>query len=148
MQIETMVRELWDRELIAKVPRTYSRGVDRRDWALVRSCFSEDCYVDGSRASAPIDDYLAGLIPGVEYFPVTMHYMGNQMVEVEGDSGYVESYCVAFHWKSAEQPGGDHPQNLVVGVRYHDTMKRVGDKWIIARRKVDPDWRNGPYPPM
>ena len=36
MQIETMVRELWDRENIAKVPRAYSRGVDRRDWALGR----------------------------------------------------------------------------------------------------------------
>ena len=61
MQIETMVRELWDREHIAKVPRAYSRGVDRRDWALVRACFSEDCFVDGSRASAPIDDYLAAI---------------------------------------------------------------------------------------
>ena len=73
MQIETMVRELWDRDNIAKVPRAYSRGVDRRDWALVRACFADDAYVDGSRASAPIDEYLAGLIPGVEHFPVTMH---------------------------------------------------------------------------
>lgn len=145
MQIETMVRELWDRENIAKVPRAYSRGVDRRDWALVRACFAEDCYVDGSRASAPIDEYLAGLIPGVEYFPVTMHYMGNQMVDVDGDTGFVESYCVAYHWKS-DQAGGEHPGNLVVGVRYHDSMVRAGDRWVISRRRVDPDWRTGPYP--
>ena len=147
MQIETMVRELWDRENIAKVPRSYSRGVDRRDWALVRACFAEDAYVDGSRASAPIDEYLAGLIPGVEYFPVTMHYMGNQMVDVDGDTGFVESYCVAFHWKSG-QAGGEHPENLIVGVRYHDSVVRSGDRWIIARRRVDPDWRSGPYPAM
>jgi hypothetical protein len=113
----------------------------------VRACFSDDCYVDGSRASAPIDEYLAGLIPGVEYFPVTMHYMGNQMVDVDGDTGFVESYCVAFHWKS-EQAGGEHPENLIVGVRYHDSMVRAGDKWVISRRRVDPDWRSGPYPAM
>jgi hypothetical protein len=52
---------------------------------------------------------------------------------------------VAFHWKS-EQAGGEHPENLIVGVRYHDTMVRAGDKWIISRRRVDPDWRSGPYP--
>ena len=37
MQIETMVRELWDREHIAKVPRAYSRGVDRRVHTLARN---------------------------------------------------------------------------------------------------------------
>lgn len=138
---------LWDREQIADLPRKYSRGVDTRDWALVRSCFSDDCYVDGSRASAPIDDYFKGLQPGVEYFPRTMHNMSNQLVTVDGDTGHVESYCVAYHWKNAEQPGGDHPENLIVGVRYHDDVKRVGDTWKISRRRVSPDWRTGPYPP-
>jgi hypothetical protein len=147
MAIEAMVQELWDRDRIARVPKTYSRGVDRRDWELVRSCFADDAFVDGSRSSAPIADYIRTLIPGVEYFPVTMHYMGNQLVEVTGDTGFVESYCVAYHWKDADQPGGEHPLNCIVGVRYHDSMVRDGDRWLIARRRVSPDWRRGPYPP-
>ena len=51
MDLEAMVRELWDRDRIARIPRRYSRGIDRRDWDLVRSCFAADAFVDGSRAS-------------------------------------------------------------------------------------------------
>ena len=74
-----------------------------------------------------------------------MHFMGNQLVEVNGDTGFVETYAVAFHWKH-ETAGTDHPENLVVGVRYHDTMARDGDDWVITHRHVDPDWRVGAYP--
>jgi hypothetical protein len=141
-----MVRELWDRDRIARVPLTYARGVDRRDWALVRSCFTSDAFIDGSRKTASVDEYLADLIPGVEYFPTTMHFMGNQLVEVDGDTGSIETYAVAFHWM-AEQAGAQDPANLVVGVRYHDHVVRTGEGWLIDRRHVDPDWRVGPYPP-
>jgi hypothetical protein len=145
MELEKMVQELWDRDRIAAVPLTYARGIDRRDWDLVRSCFTDDCFVEGSRASAPIEEYLADLRPGVEAFPTTMHFMGNQLVEVDGDTGRVETYAVAFHW-AAERAGADDPANLVVGVRYQDSMVRTADGWRIANRHVDPDWRAGSYP--
>jgi len=35
-----------------------------------------------------------------------------------------------------------------VGVRYHDTLVRDGDDWLISFRHVDPDWRVGIYPPV
>jgi hypothetical protein len=145
MDVTQMVQELWDRDRIKALPVTYARGVDRRDWGLVRSCFTDDCFVEGSRAAAPIEEYLADLRPGVEHFPTTMHFMGNQLVEVAGDEGRVETYAVAFHW-AAEQAGADDPANLVVGVRYHDSVVRTGAGWLIARRHVDPDRRSGPYP--
>ena len=140
-----MVQELWDRDRIAAVPLAYARGIDRRDWDLVRSCFMPDAFIEGSRATASLDEYLAQLRPGVETYPTTMHFMGNQLVEVDGDEGRVETYAVAFHW-AAEQAGADDPANLVVGVRYHDTLVRTPDGWRIARRHVDPDWRSGRYP--
>lgn len=142
---EARLQELWDRDRLARIPRFYSRGIDRRDWDLVRSCFTVDAMVEGSRSTAPIADYLVDLQAGVEYFPTTMHFMGNQLVEVDGDNGEVETYAVAFHWK-AERAGADDPANLVVGVRYHDKLVRVGDGWKIAFRHVDPDWRVGEYP--
>jgi 3-phenylpropionate/cinnamic acid dioxygenase small subunit len=145
MDVTQMVQELWDRDRIKALPVTYARGVDRRDWDLVRSCFTDDCFVEGSRAAAPIEEYLADLRPGVEQFPTTMHFMGNQLVDVAADEGQVETYAVAFHWAAA-QAGADDPANLVVGVRYHDSVVRTGAGWLIARRHVDPDWRSGPYP--
>jgi hypothetical protein len=142
---EAKVQELWDRDRIARLPRTYAKGVDTRNWDLVRACFAKDAFIEGSRATASLNEYLADLIPGVEYFPTTMHFMGNQYVDVDGDTGEVETYAVAFHWK-AEQAGAQDEANLVVGVRYHDSVVRDGEGWLIARRHVDPDWRVGPYP--
>jgi len=145
-RLQQMVQELWDRDQIARVPRRYSRGIDRRDWDLVQSCFAPDAQVEGSRATAPITEYIAQLRPGVEHFGTTMHFMGNQLVTVDGDRGEVETYAVAFHWKGSPA-GSDDPANLVVGVRYHDTVVRVqDDHWVITHRHVDPDWRVGPYP--
>ncbi len=145
VDLEAMIRELKDRDQIARLIRTYAHGVDRRDWDLVRSCFADDAQAAGSRATAAIEPYLAEVRPGVEYYPTTMHFMGNQLVEVDADTAQVETYAVAYHWKG-EPAGTDHPENLVVGVRYHDTLGRHGDGWLITKRRVDPDWRSGPYP--
>jgi len=134
------VRELWDRALVTDVPLRYARGVDRRDWELVRSCFSADAFVDGTRATGPVDDYLAELRPAVERWVSTMHVMANQLVTVEGDAASVETYAVAFHW-AASPAGTPDPHNLIVGVRYHDELARNGDRWEITRRVVSGDWQ-------
>ena len=135
-----MVQELWDRDRISRVAHTYARGVDRRDWALVRSCFADDAYVDGTSARGAVDAYLAELRPAVERFIATMHVMANQLIDVDGDRGHMETYAVAFHW--AVEPAGDpNPANLTVGVRYQDDLVRRGDGWVITRRVVSGDWR-------
>jgi hypothetical protein len=144
-ELEAMVRELRDRDEIGRLIRTYAHGVDRRDWSLVRSCFADDAEAQGSRSTGPIEPYLAALRPGVEFYPTTMHFMGNQLIELDGDTAHVETYAVAYHWKD-EVAGTDHPENLVVGVRYLDTLQRRDEGWRITRRQVAPDWRTGPYP--
>ena len=138
--LDDRVQELWDRDRIARLPLRYARGVDRRDWALVRSCFADDATVAGTRSSGPVDAYLDELRPGVERFASTMHVMANQLVEVRGDRGEIETYAVAFHW-AVEPAGASHPDNLVVGVRYHDAVRRAGDGWVIERRRVSGDWQ-------
>ena len=66
-----------------------------------------------------------------------MHFMGNQLIELDGDTAHVETYAVAYHWKD-EVAGTDHPENLVVGVRYLDTRATTQ-----RRRGASPDarWR-------
>ena len=34
----------------------------------------------------------------------------------------------------------------MIGVRYHNTMARRDDGWVITKRQADPDWHTGPYP--
>lgn len=140
------IAALADRSHVGDVPLRYAQGVDRRDWELVRSCFSTDAYVQGSRTTAPLDAYLGILRPAVERYPTTMHFMGNQLVELDGDVARIETYAVAFHF-AGNSPNTSHPDDLVVGVRYHDTVERRDRSWKITHRQVDADWqRGGPDP--
>lgn len=141
MDSDTTVQWLRDRELIREVPQRYAFGVDRRDFAIVRACFTDDCYVSGSRNAAPIEEYLATLEPGVRHYPSTLHFMGNQYVDVEpgADTGHVETYAVAYHMP-------DDGNDLVMGVRYCDDVRRVGDGWLICARTAVPQWVRGDFP--
>lgn len=140
------VQELADRRAVADVVLSYATAVDRRDWEAVRACFEEGAVVEGTVHQAPLEPYLRSLVDGVEHFGSTMHFMGNQLVSVDGDLAEVETYAVAFHWMG-EQPGADDDGNLVVGVRYLDTLARSADGWRIRRRRVTSEWRRGAYPP-
>jgi hypothetical protein len=140
---------LWAERCLRRVPLRYLTGIDQRDWGLVRACFADDAYVKGSRNVGPLADYLPPLFAGVEYYPSTMHFAGTQVVEVneDGKSGHVDTYAIAFHW-CGDTPGAEHPENLVMGVRYHDDIKEIDGEWRITYRATDPDWKRGPYPPV
>ncbi len=136
------IRWLKDRELIRELPQRYAYGIDTRDWSLVRAQFADDCRVEGNMGEAPIEPYLERLRPGVEAYPATMHFMGNQYVRIEADSGHVETYAVAYHMEADDSPIED----LVLGVRYCDDVARTPDGWRIRRRRVLNQWRRGPMP--
>ena len=142
MSLEDEIRWLRDREQIRELPQRYAYGIDTRDWELVRAQFARDCIVEGNLGEAAIEPYLERLRPGVEAYPATMHFMGNQYVRVEGEAGHVETYAVAYHMEADGSPIDD----LVMGVRYCDNVTRTADGWRISRRRVINQWRRGPMP--
>jgi len=135
-----IVRALWDREQIIGLTRRYARGVDRRDWDLVRSLFTDDAVIQGSVSGGPVDEYLATIRTAVEKYPSTMHALSNHEVDLDGDRAQAQTYAVAFHW-AVEPAGTADSGNLVAGVRYLDDLVRVGDGWAIQHRQVSGEWR-------
>ncbi len=140
--LASQIRWLRDRELIRELPQIYAYGIDTRDFDLVASVFHKDCRVSGTLRTDAIAPYLKLLEPGVRQYPATMHFMGNQYVRVDGDSGHVETYAVAYHIEADDSPIDD----LVLGVRYQDDVVRVGEEWKISRRNVIKQWHRGPLP--
>ena len=136
------VRWLRDRELIKELPQRYAYGIDTDDWELVASVFHPDCHVQGTLREDRIDAYLEALEPGVKQYHATLHFMGNQYVDVQEDRGRVETYAVAYHIEAEDSPYED----LVMGVRYQDDVIRTADGWQIHRRKVVNQWHRGPLP--
>jgi hypothetical protein len=143
-ELAKTVQWLADREAIRQLPQDYAHGLDVRDWAAARAPFSDDCYVKGSISENPIDPYFEALTPGVAVYQATMHFMGNQYVSLEpgADEGFVETYAVAYHME--DPANGRH--DLVMAVRYCDTVARRDGVWKIVNRRAIPHWVRGPLP--
>jgi SnoaL-like domain len=134
--MDDAIAHLLDERAAKRVMLRYARGVDDRDWDQVRSCFAPEASVQGTGFSGARDEYLERLLPGVERYGVTMHTIGNQLVELDGDSARTETDLVARHFGDAE--GRD--EELVIGVRYLDRLRRDGDDWVIVHREVRRLW--------
>ena len=103
---------LRDREVIKGLYDRYAYGVDSIDMALVRSVFHPDCVVVGTMEEGSLDDYLDGLAEGLAPYAATMHFKGNQYVELNGDEAFTETWVLGHHIEAADSPI-DH---LVLGV--------------------------------
>ena len=77
-------------------------------------------------------------IRGVGHFHTTMHMMGNQFVEVDGDRGSVDSYAMLTHHRDGRD--GEVLKLDVSGSRYVERVERRDDRWTITRRGGDPTW--------
>ncbi|MCA9512242.1 MAG: nuclear transport factor 2 family protein, partial [Myxococcales bacterium] len=124
----------------ADVLMRYARGVDRCAPELVRSTYHADAYDDHGGYQGDADGFVAWVKPTVmDAFDVTMHELGNMLIEVDGDRAFAETYAIAHH-VGARAPA---PADLVMGVRYVDRLERRGGEgaeWRIAHRAMSFEW--------
>jgi hypothetical protein len=140
--LEGTVQWLRDRELIRNLYRRYAFGVDSIDFELVRSVFHPDCHVVGTAEEGDLDGYLAGIEEALQQWDATMHFVGNQYIEIDGNTGHVESWVVGYHMEADDSP----LEHLVLGLRYQDDLVRVDDDWKIMRRETAKQWHTGHFP--
>lgn len=139
------IDELLDQQAVRDVLIRYTRGIDRMDSELVRSCYHPDAHDDHGAFRGGREEFVAWYQEALAFFERTMHFVGNQLVEVDGDVAQAESYCVAYHRRAAtaDEPASD----LVIGLRYCDRLERRDGEWRIANRVCAMDWsRIDPVP--
>jgi hypothetical protein len=132
--MDDAVQQLVDRRDIEDLVHRYAFAIDARDWAAIDELFLPDAYVSGTTSQARYPEYIAALRPTVEQYHTTMHFLGNQLSRVEGDTGHVDTYAVAFHL-------GEGTPEIVVGVCYRDDVARIDGRWRITGRAVTGLWR-------
>ena len=130
--------ELVDRELIRDLVQRYARGVDRRDFDLVRSCYHPDAIDEHGPYRGGVDGFIEFLSEQLARWSVTQHVIGNSLIEFEGDRAHVETYAVAYH-RTLSTPGRP-VRDLTAGCRYVDVMEKRDDRWGIVHRVVVMDW--------
>ena len=115
---------------VAEVLVRYASGIDRRDWARFRTCFTDDCDADyGSIGVWHGADAITAWMQAVhDQCGHTMHRITNQDVTSNGDGVSARSYVEAIVMG---------PDNLA-GVRadgyYDDELVNTEDGWKINRR--------------
>jgi hypothetical protein len=132
-----MDADLPHKQEIAEVVLRYCRGVDRLDFDLVRSCYHPDGIDHHTGFEGDADSYVAWLRTGLPRFDGTMHLVGNQLIEVDGDDALSETYGTAHHWGA---PLDDPGLNFTSGFRYVDRMARRDGDWRIAERWAVREW--------
>jgi ketosteroid isomerase-like protein len=143
---ETAMQRVLDEAAIRDVVNRYCRGIDRRQFDMVRSCYHPDATDDHGGFKGGVEAFIAMCTENLKRYERTMHFMGNLHIEVDGDQATSEAYTIAFHRLSAkgDKPARDH----VVGFRYVDNFERRLGEWKIARRVCVFEWtRTDPVPP-
>jgi ketosteroid isomerase-like protein len=136
--LESQVRWLLDREQIRAVMMDYCRGVDRRDYDLIRSAYFEDAFDDHGNFTGSREAVVEKVSRDPEGMIVdsSMHHVGNIRIELNGDSAQVESSFVAY----STQLVGDREHLTMRAGRYLDRFECRQGQWGIARRIVADDW--------
>jgi hypothetical protein len=120
---------LLDRAEIHDLMMQYALGVDLRDYDRIRKCFASPFRASyGSREFTDADE-LIEFISGVEHFPSTTHFLGTQLIDVDGDDAWAETYSLVTH-----RPNDDPASDWVAAGQYVDRLVRECGRWRIAER--------------
>jgi hypothetical protein len=128
---------LWAKHEISDAMLHYCRGIDRSDEQLIRSAYHEDAYDDHGFGGGHSGWEMAAAYGGEKSpYKAAQHFIGNMLIEVEGDSASSETYFVALH--RFEHEGTDY--DFIIAGRYVDQWERRGGPFKIARRTLVWDW--------
>ncbi|KQH81228.1 MULTISPECIES: nuclear transport factor 2 family protein [Mycobacterium] len=120
-----------DRDDISDLLVRYATGIDRRDWSLFRTVFTEDCQLDYGEIGAwsgvdAVTDFMEKVHAMAGH---TLHRLTNQAIDVDGDNAVARTYVDALIMAADNTSG-------VNGIGfYDDEMVRTRQGWRIARRR-------------
>lgn len=145
------LNEIASKIAISEILARYCRGIDRCDLATLQSAFWSDATADYGTGDVGAQQWCIDVIAALKTMERTQHSISNVLIELEGDSASVETYCRAYH--EVKTPGG--MREMMVGGRYLDRFSRREGIWrIVARRYVmdfnqngisTSEWKEGLY---
>lgn len=121
-----------DKDQIAAVLTQYATGIDQRDWALFRNCFTEDCRCDYSpMGSWPDRESITRYMVRSHSGP-SLHRLSNLSIDITGDKASSRTYVDAL---VTGPKGIGGAQTLGY---YDDSWRRCDDGWKITARHFVP----------
>ena len=139
---------------IIEVSHDYAAGIDRRDWNLYGTCFTDPCRFDFSsfsgRPAADLsrDSWVDNVRRTNGSFDATQHQMTNHIVSL---AGRTRATCItelrAQHWfseRSMEIMGHAGEVNFCeLGGHYTNVLEFDGERWRISECSLTVRWQTG-----
>jgi hypothetical protein len=147
MTIHTTIspRDAADRLAIRELVDAYARCADRRDARGQMALFTEDTrflvfmdyFCDQPTQELHGRESLAPVFDNLNSYAVTMHFNGQSTIDVDGDRGSGESYCLAHHLTIGEDGARSM---MVASIRYLDQFVKQAGRWLFAERRLMVNW--------
>jgi len=142
------IEEMAAREEIRDVLHRYCKGIDRRNWALVRSCFADDhvhrhsTFAGSAEAFIGFASVVLGTIPATHHSISNVHFaFAENGLSVETEANFVAYHLIeAGHTEGTPVPTGGKATDWIVAGRYCDRLEKRGGQWIIVQRQAWHDW--------
>ena len=147
---EADLQLLLDRAAISDVVYGYATGLDRRDWRLYRSIFTDEIEMDfesvGIRAGVyAADKWVRDAKRLFLGFAATQHTSSNHVHDVCGDEATCVSNMQAEHFVESEPGEEPPPEGLrwTIGGYYENSLIRSAEGWQLCRVKLNVTWSQG-----
>jgi ferredoxin len=132
------LRRLVDRQQISEVLYRYASSVDYKDFATLRSLFTDDAHgVYKTVADLTGADEIVKWIDGMTADKSWQHH---KLTVYHIDfTGPDEASTLTYH--TSHQTGADDDSMVTLIVaRYRDRLRRVGGTWKITEKIMEPGW--------
>lgn len=144
MTPEQQTNSLADRAEVSDVLHRYATGLDRRDWALYRSIFTDEVDMDFSSIGMPAGRVAADtwverarvLFAG---FDATQHLSANHVHDICGDEATCTSYMRAEHFVL----NSEGENYYTMGGYYTNRLVRTAEGWKLRGVTLTVTWNRG-----
>jgi SnoaL-like domain len=124
-----------DHDALRNLLQRYARAADARDPDALGPLFEPGATIDGSRGELVLESWLE-VMRDPPAFPASMHYIGDPLIEVQGDEARLDTYAVVY--QLGDRSSGQ--QDLTLGIRYLDVAVRGDSGWRIRSRTARTIW--------
>ena len=132
MDLQTLADRIEINDLLTK----YATAVDNKDWALYRTVFTPDAFIDYESAGGvkgSLDEVVAWMETTMAGFPMTQHLVANVGVELDGDAAKVR----AMFYNPMQMGNG---KNFWCGGWYNHQLVRTADGWRSKQLIEESAW--------
>jgi 3-phenylpropionate/cinnamic acid dioxygenase small subunit len=137
VDLEAVVQQLVDRQQISDTLYRYASSIDDKDYVTLRSLFVDDAVGQYGEA-APIrgaDQIVKWIDAATQDRAWQHHKLTVYHIDIDGD----EAKALTYH-TSHQTTTADPNTVIVIVARYRDILRRTGESWKIADKRMEIGW--------